>query len=56
MLSEISQTERLYITYMWNLKKKQFSAYNEKEADSHIQKADQWLLDQGEVRGANYWM
>ena len=39
MLSEISMTEddKYYITYMWNLRKIQpASEYNKKEADSQI--------------------
>ena len=66
MLSEISMTEddKYYITYMWNLRKIQpASEYNKKEADSQIQ--NKLMVTSGKrggggagqgrsVRGTNY--
>ena len=46
MLSEVSQTEMdkyFIITYMWNLNIQQIWIEQRREADSQIQKTNQWL-------------
>ena len=43
MLSEVSETDKHHITYMWNLKYGTNEPISKKETDSQTQKTDLWL-------------